>query len=67
MKDAWGNGFTTALTSYLDLGTGVLILYYGGLLVMDGEMSVGEVRNCEERSYELGIRQLRELLQGAKR
>lgn len=44
VKDAWGNGFTTALTSYLDLGTGVLILYYGGLLVMDGEMSVGEVR-----------------------
>ncbi|GMH86452.1 hypothetical protein TrST_g3345 [Triparma strigata] len=43
VKDAWGNGFTTALTSYLDLGTGVLILYYGGLLVMDGEMSVGEL------------------------
>jgi ATP-binding cassette subfamily B protein len=43
VKDAWGNGFTTALTSYLDLGTGVLILYYGGTLVMDGEMSVGEL------------------------
>ena len=43
VKDAWGNGFTTALTSYLDLGTGVLILYFGGLLVMDGEMSVGEL------------------------
>ena len=36
-------GLTTALTSYLDLGTGVLILYYGGILVMDGEMSVGEL------------------------
>jgi ATP-binding cassette subfamily B protein len=45
VKDAWGNGLTTALTSYLDLGTGVLILYYGGTLVMDEEMSVGEVRS----------------------
>jgi len=43
VKDAWGNGLTTALTSYLDLGTGVLILYYGGTLVMNGEMSVGEL------------------------
>jgi ATP-binding cassette subfamily B protein len=43
VKDAWGNGFTSALTSYLDLGTGVLILFYGGLLVMDNQMSVGEL------------------------
>jgi len=43
VKDAWGNGLTSALTSYLDLGTGVLILFYGGILVMDGEMSVGEL------------------------
>ena len=33
IKDAWGNGITSALTGYLDLGAGVLILYFGGLLV----------------------------------
>ena len=33
VKDAWGNGITSALTGYLDLGAGVLILYFGGLLV----------------------------------
>merc|ERR1711959_890193 len=27
IKDAWGNGAMTALTGYLDLGTGVLILW----------------------------------------
>jgi len=43
VKDAWGNGVTSALTSYLDLGAGVLILYFGGLLVYRGEMSVGEL------------------------
>lgn len=43
IKDAWGNGVTSALTGYLDLGTGVLILYFGGLLVYRGEMSVGEL------------------------
>jgi hypothetical protein len=43
VKDAWGNGITSALTGYLDLGTGVLILYFGGLLVYKGEMSVGEL------------------------
>jgi ABC-type bacteriocin/lantibiotic exporter with double-glycine peptidase domain len=43
IKDAWGNGITSALTGYLDLGSGVLILYYGGLLVYKGEMSVGEL------------------------
>lgn len=43
IKDAWGNGFTSALTSYLDLGSGVLILYFGGLLVFRGEMSVGDL------------------------
>eukprot|EP00977_Amphora_coffeiformis_P012640 scaffold3185_cov161-Amphora_coffeaeformis.AAC.6 len=41
VKDAWGNGLTSALTGYLDLGTGVLILWYGGLLVFRGEISVG--------------------------
>ena len=43
IKDAWGNGITSALTGYLDLGTGVLILYFGGLLVYHGEMSVGDL------------------------
>lgn len=43
VKDAWGNGLTSALTGYLDLGTGVLILYFGGRLVYDGELSVGEL------------------------
>jgi len=43
IKDAWGNGITSALTGYLDLGTGVLILYFGGLLVYRGEMSVGDL------------------------
>jgi len=43
VKDAWGNGLTSALTGYLDLGSGVMILYFGGLLVYKGEMSVGEL------------------------
>ena len=43
VKDAWGNGATMALTGYLDLGSGVLILYFGGLLVYKNEMTVGEL------------------------
>jgi ATP-binding cassette subfamily B protein len=43
IKDAWGNGVTSALTGYLDLGSGVLILYFGGLLVYNKELSVGEL------------------------
>ncbi len=43
IKDAWGNGLTSALTGYLDLGTGILILYFGGLLVYHGEMTVGDL------------------------
>uniref|UniRef100_A0A7S1B3Y3 Uncharacterized protein n=1 Tax=Corethron hystrix TaxID=216773 RepID=A0A7S1B3Y3_9STRA len=43
VRDAWGNGVTSALTGYLDLGTGVLILYFGGLLVYRGEMTVGDL------------------------
>ena len=35
IKDALGFGVTSALTSYLDLGTGVLILWYGGLIVLN--------------------------------
>ena len=43
VKDAWGNGITSALTGYLDLGAGVLILYFGGFLVFEGVMTVGEL------------------------
>jgi len=43
IKDAWGNGLTSALTGYLDLGAGILILYFGGLLVLEGAMTVGEL------------------------
>ena len=43
VKDAWGNGITSALASYLDLFTGVLILYFGGVLVYSNELSVGEL------------------------
>lgn len=43
IKDAWGNGLTSALTGYLDLGSGILILYYGGILVYNGELTVGEL------------------------
>jgi len=43
VKDAWGNGATSALTGYLDLGSGVLILYFGGLLVYSGSMTVGDL------------------------
>ncbi|KAH8060061.1 ATPase [Aureococcus anophagefferens] len=32
IRDAMGFGVTSALTGYLDLGTGVLILWYGGLI-----------------------------------
>jgi len=43
VRDAWGNAITSALTGYLDLGSGVLILYFGGRLVYDGRMSVGQL------------------------
>jgi ABC transporter transmembrane region len=43
VKDAWGNAVTQALASYLDLLSGVLILYFGGQLVYRGELSVGDL------------------------
>ncbi|KAJ8606746.1 hypothetical protein CTAYLR_009737 [Chrysophaeum taylorii] len=45
VKDALGYGATTALAGYLDLGTGVLILWYGGLLVLGGgdSLTVGQL------------------------
>jgi ATP-binding cassette subfamily B protein len=41
IKDSIGFGLTSALTGYLDLGAGVLILWYGGKLVLDGDESGG--------------------------
>lgn len=43
VKDAWGNGLTSALTGYLDLGSGVLILWFGGLLVYNSEMTIAQL------------------------
>ncbi|KAJ1460980.1 P-loop containing nucleoside triphosphate hydrolase protein [Pelagophyceae sp. CCMP2097] len=45
IKDSLGFGLTSALTGYLDLGTGVLILWYGGLIVLGGEegLTIGEL------------------------
>jgi ABC-type bacteriocin/lantibiotic exporter with double-glycine peptidase domain len=37
IKDSLGFGLTSALTGYLDLGAGVLILWYGGILVLDDQ------------------------------
>ena len=41
IRDSLGYGLTSALTGYLDLGAGVLILWYGGKLVLDGDESGG--------------------------
>jgi len=41
IKDSLGFGLTSALTGYLDLGAGVLILWYGGKLVLNGDESGG--------------------------
>eukprot|EP00038_Savillea_parva_P030911 m.81314 g.81314 ORF g.81314 m.81314 type:complete len:1003 (+) comp9403_c0_seq1:317-3325(+) len=41
LTDALGSAATTLLTSYLDLGGTVLILWYGGDLTMAGEVTVG--------------------------
>lgn len=37
IKDSFGSAGTTALSSYLDMAAGALILWYGGSLAMDGE------------------------------
>eukprot|EP00511_Aplanochytrium_stocchinoi_P011660 CAMPEP_0204869812 /NCGR_PEP_ID=MMETSP1348-20121228/30887_1 /ASSEMBLY_ACC=CAM_ASM_000700 /TAXON_ID=215587 /ORGANISM="Aplanochytrium stocchinoi, Strain GSBS06" /LENGTH=447 /DNA_ID=CAMNT_0052023335 /DNA_START=191 /DNA_END=1534 /DNA_ORIENTATION=- len=40
IKSAIGNGLTSTFTGYLDLGTGILILWFGGLLILrDSENS----------------------------
>lgn len=41
LTDALGSAATTLLTSYLDLGGTVLILWYGGDLTIAGEVTVG--------------------------
>jgi ABC-type transport system involved in Fe-S cluster assembly fused permease/ATPase subunit len=41
LTDALGSAATTLLTTYLDLGGTVLILWYGGDLTIAGEVSVG--------------------------
>ena len=45
IRDALGFGLTSALTGYLDLGTGVLILWVGGRIVLrgDGSLTIGEL------------------------
>ena len=43
VKDAWGNGATSALTGYLDLGSGVLILWFGGMLVYSNDMTISQL------------------------
>lgn len=40
IRDAIADGVTTAVTGYLDNGTGVLILWFGGLLVMQQDSSI---------------------------
>lgn len=37
IKDSFGSAGTNALSSYLDMAAGALILWYGGSLAMDGE------------------------------
>ncbi|KAK3232680.1 hypothetical protein CYMTET_56981 [Cymbomonas tetramitiformis] len=43
IRDALGGAGTFALNNYLDLGGAVLILWYGGLQVMDGHLTVGKL------------------------
>lgn len=45
IKDAFGLAGMVTINSYLELGSGILILWYGGLMAMNGEegMSVGKL------------------------
>jgi ABC-type multidrug transport system fused ATPase/permease subunit len=44
VQDAWGGAGMFAINNYLDLGAGILILWYGGLLALDKEnFSVGKL------------------------
>ena len=45
VRDAWGSAGMSAINSYLDLGAGVLILWYGGWLAIqhDGRLTAGRL------------------------
>jgi len=45
IRDAWGSAGMSAINSYLDLGAGVLILWYGGWLAIqhDGRLTAGRL------------------------
>lgn len=45
IKDAYASAGTYTLTNYIDLGISVLLLWYGGSVVMssDGRLSIGNL------------------------
>eukprot|EP00850_Spirogloea_muscicola_P007655 SM000039S14485 [mRNA] locus=s39:386760:390769:+ [translate_table: standard] len=43
VRDAFAYSGAVAINNWLDLGASVLILWYGGVLVMDGKLSVGKL------------------------
>ena len=45
MKDAFFGSIASAFNDYLDLGAGVMILWYGGVIAMDpnGSITVGQL------------------------
>jgi hypothetical protein len=51
IRDAFGGAGTFAINNYLDLGAGVLILWYGGNLAMDKDssLSVGQLITYQVR------------------
>ena len=53
VKDAFFGALSSAFNNYLDLGAGVLILWYGGSIVMDddGRISVGKLITYQVRAY----------------
>jgi ABC-type multidrug transport system fused ATPase/permease subunit len=59
IKDAYAGAGTFALTNYIDLGISVLLLWYGGSVVMakDGRLTVGNMITFQlywyEASYEV--------------
>eukprot|EP00898_Chlorokybus_atmophyticus_P005089 jgi/Chlat1/5581/Chrsp369S00851 len=43
IKDALGYSGAVAINNWLDLGASVIILWYGGMLVMDGRLTIGRL------------------------
>eukprot|EP00271_Cylindrocystis_brebissonii_P005331 TRINITY_DN17326_c0_g1_i1.p1 TRINITY_DN17326_c0_g1~~TRINITY_DN17326_c0_g1_i1.p1 ORF type:complete len:952 (-),score=203.08 TRINITY_DN17326_c0_g1_i1:320-3175(-) len=43
VRDAFAYSGAVAVNNWLDLGASVLILWYGGVLVMDGRLSIGKL------------------------